>query len=291
MKSIIDFHMHSNHSDGTDSPSELMKRCARRKLSCVSLTDHDTLSSYAEAKQEADLQGIRLVAGIEISVDFEPGSLHILGYFVDPENQALQACLEEVQRAREERNPRIIRALNDLGFEIEMQDVLEAAGQQGECPKQIGRPHIAKALVKKGHVKNVDDAFRRFLAKGKPACIEKWCVSSKQAIEMIRGAGGVASVAHPVSLRLDGEDLYDALKQMTDEGLEALEVYHSSHKPRHRNDFLDIANRLGLTPTGGSDYHGRNKPGLDVGFLGRGICLDEGAVDALEQKTKRNEIV
>lgn len=288
LRGSVDLHMHSTHSDGTVNPTELMRECKKKRLSWVALTDHDTLAGYQEAKQEADQLGIYLIPGVEISVGFEPGSLHILGYFMNPEDKQLLAALKDIQNSRKERNPKIIQKLQALGMRITLEEVEALAREeqkmQGEI--QIGRPHFAKVLLKKEYVRTFDEAFRKYLSKGGEAYVEKWCFTSKDVIRVINEAGGIASIAHPSSMHLDSFELEKAVKKMVGEGLGAIEVYHSSHKPRQRSELLDLTKKFHLGVTGGSDFHGANKPGLSLGFLGRGIYLDEEVIEGLKNKIR-----
>jgi len=217
----VDFHLHTTHSDGSYTPTELIRYCKEKDLSCVSVTDHDTMSSYDEAEQEAKKLGIELIPGVEISAEFQPGTLHILGFFLNRNHPKLKAVFAEIQKARKERNPLIIKKLNDLGIDITMKDVLEAAWGAKEMTheKQIGRPHFAKALLKKGVVKNHDEAFTKYLSKGKPAYVDKRRVSSEEAIALINEAGGIASVAHPKQMKLQGEALEKEIGHFVDQGL------------------------------------------------------------------------
>ncbi len=283
----VDFHMHTTHSDGSYTPAELMRYCKQKKLECVSVTDHDTMSSFEEAEREAKQLGIELVPGVEISAQFDPGTLHILGFFLDRHHPRLKAMFEEIQKARRERNPMIIKKLNDLGIDISMEEVIEAAcgSKTGKVSdKQIGRPHFAKVLIKKKAVKNHEDAFNKYLAKGRPAYVDKRRVSSQEALTLIREAGGIASVAHPKQMKLNPEALEKEIGKLAQEGLEAIEVYNSCQNPRDNDIFNRIAERFKLVKTGGSDFHGTNKPDVDLAYLGENVHLGYEMVDALRER-------
>ena len=281
----VDFHMHTTHSDGSYTPTALIQRCAEKGLGCVSVTDHDTLSGLVECGQEARKNGMELVPGVEISAQFEPGTLHILGYFLDPDDSELKEELGGVQRARKERNPQIIEKLRGLGIEISLEEVhKEAALDEELADRQIGRPHFARVLVKKGYAASLEDAFGRYLSKGRPAYMDKRRLSSARAIQVIRKAGGIASVAHPKQMRLEERELEKELARLVGEGLEAIEVYNSCQTAAEHSIYQRLAKHFGLVVTGGSDFHGASKPGVEVGILGENVSLGYEMVDALREK-------
>ncbi|MBI4971141.1 MAG: PHP domain-containing protein, partial [Candidatus Omnitrophica bacterium] len=205
----VDFHTHTTFSDGSYTPEELLRYCKEKNLRAVSVTDHDTITSYDDAKTAADKYGIELIPGIEISCQFEPGTLHVLGYFLNPKDPELVKTLEDIQKARAERNPMIIQRLNKLGVKITMEEVVAQSGGD-----QIGRPHFAQVLIKKGYAKNNEDAFRTYLGKGASAYVDKRRLSPKEGIDMISKAGGLAVVAHPKQMRVaDRNRLLDLFKE------------------------------------------------------------------------------
>ena len=265
----VDLHMHTTHSDGTFTPRGLVRHAKEKGLTCISVTDHDTMSSFEECAEETKKLGIELIPGIEISAQFEPGTLHILGFFLDPSQPRLRATLESIQKARKERNPQIIDRLNRLGIEITLKEVEAESGG-----KQIGRPHFAKVLFKKGMVKSMDEAFEKYLSKGKSAYIDKRRLSSKDAIQRIRDAGGIAVVAHPKQMKLDEKSLTSEFKRLVDEGLGGIEAYNSCQSPKEAEQYRRIAKRFNLFVTGGSDFHGANKPDVTLGVIGNGAELD-----------------
>lgn len=274
--------MHTTHSDGSYSPRELVRYAKEKNLGCISVTDHDTMSSYEECAGEAKKLGIELIPGIEVSAQFEPGTLHILGFFLDRNHPPLKAALEEIQRARRERNPQIIEKLSQLGIPITLEEVVEASGG-----KQVGRPHFSKVLVKKGVVKSMEEAFRKYLAKGKPAYIDKRRLSSGEAIQRIREAGGIASIAHPKQMKLEEAELTKELARLVGEGLGGIEAYNSCQDRDEAALYKRLAKRFNLLVTGGSDFHGANKPDVDLGYLGDGVELGYGTVEAMKASLKR----
>ena len=283
---LVDFHMHTTHSDGSYTPADLLRYCKEKKLSCVSVTDHDTMSSFDESESEAKKLGIELVPGIEISATFEPGTLHILGFFQDRNHPVFKQKVEEIQTARRERNPKIIQKLNAMGIDITIAEVEEEAfkGAGDIDDKQIGRPHFAKILLRKGYAKDMQDVFDKFLGKGKPAYIDKRRITAQESIELINNAGGIASIAHPKQMRISEEQFEIEFKKYKDYGLGAIEVYNSCQDRRENEFFMRIAKKFDLIPTGGSDFHGANKPDVDLGYMGDDVKLGYEMVDALREK-------
>lgn len=219
-----------------------------------------------EAELRAKEVGIDFLPGIEISA--EPptpgGTLHILGYGIDPGSRVLKDLTQTLQSGRDTRNPRIIARLNELGIPITLEEVQSIAGEG-----VMGRPHIAAVLVKKGVVRSIQEAFDRYLGQGGLAYFDKERLTSRQAIERIRSAGGVAVLAHPVQLRTTNDaELERIVKDLVDQGLQGIEVFHSDHTDSHVRVYQDFAKRYGLIRTGGSDFHGRNKPGILLGRAG-----------------------
>ena len=278
----VDLHMHTTHSDGTYLPRDLVRYAQTKGLSCISVTDHDTMSSFEECAEEASKLGIELIPGIEVSAQFEPGTLHILGFFLDRNHPRLKMALEEIQKARRERNPEIIKRLNQLGVKVTLEEVKAESGG-----KQIGRPHFAKVLVKKGIVKSMEEAFQKYLSKGKPAYIDKRRLSSREAIQRIREAGGIASIAHPKQMKLEEAELTKELARLVEEGLGGIEAYNSCQDRNEAELYRRLAKRFNLFVTGGSDFHGANKPDVDLGYLGDGAELGYQVVEAMKASLKR----
>ncbi len=283
-----DLHMHTLHSDGTFTPTELVELAKSKGLSCIALTDHDTLSGVEEAQTAGNRLGVEVIAGVEISAICDPGTMHILGYFIDPKSKQLQEKLEEIQEARRQRNPMIIEKLQALGIDITFEEVERESGGD-----QIGRPHFAKVLLQKGYVKNFDEAFEKYLTKGAPAYIDKRKLSSRDAISMIEEAGGVASLAHPKQLKLDSKpaEFEKVLDHLKSEGLKGIEVYSSCQNKEEAARYKKTAERLGLFVTGGSDFHGANKPDVTLGWMGDEAWIPYQTIDEmkkllLERKTK-----
>ena len=279
---MIDLHSHSTVSDGTDPPARVVELASDAGVSALALTDHDTLEHLPAARAAADAAGLRLVPGCEISCELggrAPGSMHLLVFFVDDAGGELQDRLRALQAARNERNVQIVQALNAHGIPITVEAVQAQAG-----PGSVGRPHIARVLMEQGHVASIQEAFDQWLAKGRPAYFERDRLAPEEAIELTHASGGVCAVAHPLSLGLAGGELDEFVGVLRSAGLDGLECEYGSYEPEERGALHELAARHDLAPTGGSDYHGDNKPGLSVG-TGRGdLHVPDEYLDALESR-------
>jgi predicted metal-dependent phosphoesterase TrpH len=256
---LIDLHSHTNYSDGSATPAELVLLAASAGADAVAITDHDTVAGLPEGRTAAEEAGIEFLPGVEISADFQPGTMHILGYSVDESSRDLNTALEELRRARLERNPRIAAKLRDLGLDIDYDEVASFAGND-----VVGRPHFAGLMVRKQYVSSIKEAFDRFLAKGAPAYVEKKRLSPVESIALIHGAGGVAVLAHPYQLNLNDEQTEAQIRRLKDVGLDGIEAIYSRLNPSERDRYSRLARRLGLLVTGGSDFHGTFKPDISI---------------------------
>jgi predicted metal-dependent phosphoesterase TrpH len=263
--SFVDLHCHSTASDGTLPPREVVRLAKQSNLSALALTDHDTIGGIADAADEAAKLGIDFLPGIEISSTYpRPGTMHLLGYGIDPTSPVLQSMTAKLIGGRDERNTKVIDALQKQGVAISMQDVLDVAG--GEV---IGRPHIAQVLLKKGYVSSIKQAFDKYLGQGGSAFFDKEQLTPRRAIEMIREAHGIPVLAHPVQLRKENfAQLENAVKELVDFGLGGVEVIHSDHRDAMIAELEALAKRFNLLTTGGSDFHGSNKPNIQLGMAG-----------------------
>lgn len=285
----IDLHIHSTASDGTFSPSEIVDMAVNLNLKAIAITDHDTIDGSKDAIAHGIPSCLQFLTGIEISASFPSsfsgsGSLHILGYAINLNDSVLNQTLEKLQRARNDRNPLIIKCLNKLGFDFSLDDVSEKHGGG-----QLGRPHIAKFMIEKGFVTSVQEAFDKYLGKDKPAYVSKYRLDCNEAIEIILGAGGVPVIAHPFLTKLDNhatvEDLIISLKSM---GLMGVEVYYSEHPSDITTLYADIAKRYDLLMTGGSDFHGSLKPDIKMGSGKNNLSIPYKLYDDLIKKNRSN---
>ena len=257
---MIDLHTHSTASDGTLSPEELVYLAKKEKLQALALTDHDTIDGLKPAYKTAKEVDLPFLCGIEISIKFEgPGHFHLLGYFLEPKIPKINEVLLKLKKAREERNKKMIEKLNNLGIRITLEELKEIA--QGE----IGRPHMANLLVKKGIVKSFEEAFQKYLKKGAPAYVSKALLLPEEAIKLILEAKGVPVLAHPVTLKLNLLELKNYIKKLKDFGLMGIEVFYPEHTTDFTKFLMEFAKELGLLLTGGSDFHGKNKPDIKLG--------------------------
>ncbi|HXX46599.1 MAG TPA: PHP domain-containing protein [Myxococcota bacterium] len=268
MSERFDFHTHTRVSDGSLSPAELVQRAAANGVSGLALTDHDTVDGVAEARAEGERAGVEVLGGIELSVSEEDGAraLHLLGLGIDDGDAALRARLARLRSGRETRAARMVERLRAAGIAIELSAV-EAQSGGGT----LGRPHVARALVALGAAADVEDAFVRFLRRGRPAYEPNPALSARDAIALVHAAGGVAVLAHPpLSAGIDAPGGLDAfVERLVPLGLDGLEVWHPNHKPTQLRRLHRLATAHGLLETGGSDFHGADRPEIEVG-RGRG---------------------
>jgi predicted metal-dependent phosphoesterase TrpH len=264
----IDLHTHSNRSDGTDSPSELMGNAHAAGLDVVAITDHDSTEGWQEADDAAERVGITLVHGIEISTKLDGKSIHLLGYEFDPAHTPLVQELTKVIDGRSSRLPATLAKLRALGIAIDAEDVRRWSANAAAT----GRPHVADALIELGVVANRDEAFARFLMPGRPAYVDRYAADLQTAIGLVKAAGGKAVLAHPWSRGSHRVLTYDRIGALADAGLDGIEVDHNDHSAQDRAALRQIARDFGLVHTGSSDYHGTGK----VDFpLGRNITSPE----------------
>lgn len=257
---VVDLHAHTTNSDGSSSPAQLVMMAASLGASAIAITDHDTVSGLKEGRATAERVGIEFVNGIEISAEYSPGTMHILGYCIDDESPRLHSRLDRLREARSRRNPLIAKRLRGLGFDISYEEVAQLAGNE-----VVGRPHFARLLVEKGYAESIQDSFNRFLAKGAVAYVEKERLSPADSIALIHDAGGVAVLAHPYQLKLSSsQELEELVEGLVALGLDGIEAVYSRHNEGERDAYSKIAARHNLLVTGGSDYHGSYKPDINL---------------------------
>jgi len=263
MALFVDLHCHSTASDGTLPPAEVVRLAKANGLSALALTDHDTIGGVKEAAAEALKLGIDFLPGIEISAEYpSPGTMHILGYGVDPNSPTLRGMTETLIAGRDNRNPRIVAKLNEMGVAVTMKEWEDEA--KGIV---LGRPQLAAILHRKGYVSSIKEAFDRYIGQGAPAYFDKERLTPKRAFELIRESGGLPVLAHPVQLRTENDaQLERVIKDLLDLGLAGIEVIHSDHDDALFAKYVSLAQKYNLIQTGGSDFHGATKKNIDLGI-------------------------
>lgn len=255
MAELVDLHIHSDHSDGRQSPRQIVDAGIKLGLKAISITDHDAISGYTAAADYAAERGIDLISGIELSASKTDDDIHILGYMVRPDHGRLLECLEKFRRIRDERGKKMLKRLSNIGLTVDYSDVLEAAGKA-----PIGRPHLAEAMVKRGLVSSYNQAFAKYLALGGPVYVPKAKLTPAEAVELIHEAGGLAVMAHPGLTRRD-----DMIEELVAAGIDGIEIFHPTHRASDRKRYRQIGEKYGLLLTGGSDSHNRKGRYGDIG--------------------------
>jgi 3',5'-nucleoside bisphosphate phosphatase len=254
----VDLHVHSTASDGSLPPEVVVERARRAGLAAIALTDHDTLAGVPAAETAGERLGIRVVGGCEFSSAAPWGEMHVLGYFLPSHSAELESFLERCRADRIRRAREMVSRLQGLGVGLEFEDVLLQS--KGAA---VGRPHVARAIVRKGSATHVSDAFDRYIGRGRPAFVDKRLPTFREIADLVHSVRGIVSVAH-----LKERGTRSFLERLQREGLDAIETRHPSHDPDLRARLTDIALRLGLLRTGGSDWHGDPEPGETHGSLG-----------------------
>jgi 3',5'-nucleoside bisphosphate phosphatase len=261
----IDLHVHSTASDGSLAPESVVKRALAAGLTAIALTDHDTLAGVPEAVAAGQRLGVRVICGCEFSAAAPWGEMHVLGYYLPEHSPALDAFLERCRADRVRRAEAMVAQLQRLGIGLSFENVLTESGTGA-----VGRPHVARAIVRQGGAVDLGDAFDRFLARGKPAFVEKTLPAFSTISELVHAVGGLVSVAH---LKERGTRAF--IERLKGQGLDAVETRHPSHDPDLRARLTDTVLKLGLLRTGGSDWHGDPEPGVTHGTIGsQGVPLE-----------------
>ena len=259
---MIDLHAHTTASDGEHPAAELFALARAAGLTHLAVTDHDTVDGLEEAERQAAAHGVVLVPGLEISALLNGREVHVLGHFVDRLHPGLAGMAARMRTERERRMATMVERVRKLGFPIRMEHVQHLAGNAN-----LGRPHLARVFVEQGWCADVREAFDRFLGDGKPAYVDRYRLTTAEAIQLIRAAGGAATLAHPGVNRVERHEL----EQLKREGLSGLEVHHGDHQPELREKYLKLAAELDLVPTAGSDFHGvRTSPNRRLGMADTG---------------------
>ena len=274
----IDLHLHTTRSDGSLPPSQVLALAQKAKVTALSITDHDIVDGIPEAMEAGANLGIEVIPGVEISSRYGDNELHILGYFIDWKDQTFNMRLASLRESRHKRNPLIVENLRAMGLAITYQEVRALAGTEA-----VGRPHIAQVLMQKSYVRSAREAFDRYLGEGKPAYVPRELPDPADAVGWICQAKGVPVLAHPLWVKQKGEALRKLCEQLKGAGLGGIEVHYSTHSRQETAEFLNVARRLDLLVTGGSDFHGITKPDIEVGVGRGGLTVSPSLLEPLRK--------
>jgi predicted metal-dependent phosphoesterase TrpH len=274
MNSKIDLHIHTTHSDGFYSPTEVVRKAKEKGLEVISITDHDNLSGIAEAISAGKEIGVEVVPGVEISSDVRDKEVHILAYYIELDNKELERYLTFFREERIKRAVRMVKRLNSLGFPLTINDVMDKASNSA-----VGRPHIAQAMLERGFVSTYYEAFNKYIGNGCPAFEKKVHLSPQSAFKIISDAGGLSFIAHP------GYMPEVLLKEIIEAGVDGIEVIHPSHSPQQTKFYRGIVNEYFLLDSGGSDFHGGKRE--DEPNLGK-YYTTPAALEAMRKRLLRN---
>jgi len=275
MRKHIDLHIHSHHSDGVLSVSEIFEAATQRNLDAIAITDHDSTDGYLAARILADQYETRLMSGLEISVDVDGNDAHLLAYCFDAESEALRDALAEFRLRRNQRAKLMVQKLKEMGVTISIEEVQEIAGSAA-----VARPHVAEAIVQAGAASCYEEAFRKFISNDGPAYVAKENFAPEVAIDIVHQAGGVVVLAHPMI-----EDAERHIEYLHGLGLDGLEVYHPHHKHNDGDRLRETARRLQLCVTGGSDYNGRGNSANKIGSQRVPVSCLEGLCQKAKQRS------
>jgi predicted metal-dependent phosphoesterase TrpH len=274
---IVDLHTHSTASDGSDSPAQLVALALEAGLGAIALTDHDTQEGLPEAFEAARGSGLELIPGVELSLAYQGGAMHLVVLWLEPGPGPLQDRLAGLQSGRTARNSEIVSRLNAAGMELTLEEVEEVAGGGS-----VGRPHIAAVLMRRGYVPDIQTAFELWLGQGRPAYAERDRLAPEEATTLARESGAVPVLSHPHTLGITtAPEMAALLGRLRGAGLVGLEAWYGSYRRHEREGYADLARRFDLVPSGGSDYHGTYKPGLSLGSGFGDLAVPAGLMEEL----------
>lgn len=273
---LIDLHTHSTESDGTLTPEEVVEFASSKGFVKLALTDHDTTSGLERFTTQAEKSGISAAPGIEISAEWKSGHCHLIGLNLSDRRESLETTLETIREGRILRNQEIMRKLNKLGIPLQLGDVEKFAGGN-----VIARPHIAMALYKGGYAESLTEAFERFLKKGACAYVERFRLQPESAVRLLKEAGARVVLAHPSQLNLQNSELKSFMEKLMDYGLDGMEVFTPYVDDNQIGSYLEIVRELGLKCSGGSDFHGENKPERHLGYYRPDVPVPKLALEIL----------
>lgn len=280
MERYIDLHVHTTASDGTLAPRQAVALAKSLGLAAIAVTDHDTTAGLAEALSAGAELGVEIVPGVELAADYGGREVHILGYFIDPDAPALTEAMDWAVLQRDERNQRIVSAMEAAGFPISMDALRERFPHT-----VVGRPHIGRLLAERGCAADLRDAINRYMVPGAPYYSPRTRISMADAVAVLRAAGGVVSLAHPLQYGFDGDALRAYLLEGRAAGASALEARYAEHTPAETDMLLALAAQLGMAVSGGSDFHGDNKPAIRMGSgINGSLAVPYSVLDGLREQ-------
>jgi 3',5'-nucleoside bisphosphate phosphatase len=281
MNKRIDLHVHTRASDGIYSPKEIIDYAIKNNISSLAITDHDTVAGLPEAMEYAKKIGFDLVPGIEFGLDYHAGSFHLIGLFVDCYNSGLIEATERLKKSRMIRVVKIVELLNSEGCNICLEEI-----EQEAMGAAVGKPHIARVMIKKGYAKDMTYIFKNFMIKGKPGYVNRYRISLDEAVTVIKDSGGIPVIAHPISLNIKFFDAFeDKLDEFIKSGILGIEVYSSMHSMNNVAEFLKIANKKSMLISGGSDFHGDR--GKEIGIYTDGNYIPDYILDDIKKYRNR----
>lgn len=275
--SYIDLHTHTTYSDGTYTPKNLVECAHKNNIKSIAITDHDTLDGISEAMEFGEKNNTEVISGIEISTDFGDKEIHVVGLFMDNTNKELCDILTLLHEKRKKRNILMTEKLNNLGIKISYSELEEISNG-----KIITRGHFARIMTQKGYTKSIRECFIKYLSEGCPAYIKREVISADETLRLIKNAGGLPILAHPLIYKLGNEKLHTIIKYLKNAGLIGMECYYPTHTERDTAYLLSICKEFDILPSGGSDFHGDNKPGLKLGTGYGNLTIPENILDDLK---------
>lgn len=278
----VDLHTHTTCSDGTYSPRELVAYAAKKGLSAIAITDHDTLDGIDEAVLEGKKAGVEVIPGIEVSTEYDGSDIHIVGLFVNNRDRHFLNILSDLRHKRENRNALIVQKLRELGIDIHYEEVVKAA--EGDV---ITRAHIANVLMAKGCAGSITEAFDKYIGKHGPAYVKRDVLPLEATLEILEDNGALTVLAHPFLYKLGKEELENMVSTLSKNGLTGIEAYYSTHDASDTEYIKTIAEKNGLLLSGGSDFHGSNKPNIDLGTGKGALSVPYDVLDVLEKFKER----
>lgn len=266
----IDLHTHTTASDGTFSPNEIVEYAKQKGLKAIAVTDHDTIDGLDEVIKAGSIYNVEIVSGVEFAADYNGTEIHVLGYYIDYEDLNLQNKIKDIKLNRELRNINMIENLKKLGFDVTVEELYNISGSKDI----VTRAHFAKLLLKKGYIQTIDEAFKKYISEGCPAYIPRNLMNSQQCIDLILKSKGIATLAHPTLYKMDMDEIDIMVKQLKGYGLQAVEAMYSLYSKEQEMDIKAIAQKYDLKITGGTDFHGKNKPNIDLGSgIDNNLCI------------------